>query len=124
MFKNKKIETLEEKIDALTQKIELISQRQNSQYTDVILQLREIKDQINEKDTEVEPIDKRSKDELYEEALKSIINIERVSTSYLQRKLGIGYSRAANLVDQLEENGVIGPATGASPRKVLIKSEE
>ena len=60
-------------------------------------------------------------DELYEEARACIIEAGKGSTSYLQRKLGLGYARAARLMDALEKNGVIGPSDGAKPREVLEK---
>jgi S-DNA-T family DNA segregation ATPase FtsK/SpoIIIE len=58
-------------------------------------------------------------DALYEEARAIIIEAGKGSTSYLQRKLKVGYARAARLMDMLEERGVIGPADGAKPREVL-----
>jgi S-DNA-T family DNA segregation ATPase FtsK/SpoIIIE len=58
-------------------------------------------------------------DELYPEAKKTIIEAGKASTSYLQRKLGIGYARAARLMDILEDRGVIGPSDGAKPRDVI-----
>lgn len=58
-------------------------------------------------------------DELYEDARIAVIEAGKASTSYLQRKLRIGYSRAASLVDMLEERGVIGPADGSRPRTVI-----
>jgi S-DNA-T family DNA segregation ATPase FtsK/SpoIIIE len=61
-------------------------------------------------------------DELYEDARTTVIEAGKASTSFLQRKLGIGYARAARLVDILEERGVIGPGSGAKPRDVLIKA--
>ncbi len=60
-------------------------------------------------------------DDLYEDARTTVIEAGKASTSFLQRKLGIGYARAARLVDMLEERGVIGPGSGAKPRDVLIK---
>ncbi|MEW5907572.1 MAG: DNA translocase FtsK 4TM domain-containing protein [Patescibacteria group bacterium] len=63
-------------------------------------------------------------DELYEEARGLVIKAKKASTSYLQRKLKIGYARAARLMDVLEEKGVVGPADGAKPREVLISEEE
>ena len=62
-------------------------------------------------------------DELYEEARQCVIEAGRASTSYLQRKLKLGYARAARLMDKLEERGVIGPGDGAKPREVLEKLE-
>ncbi|MFA6536679.1 MAG: DNA translocase FtsK 4TM domain-containing protein [Candidatus Paceibacterota bacterium] len=64
-------------------------------------------------------------DELYEQAREEVLHAGKASTSYIQRKLRVGYARAARLMDILEERGVIGPADGAKPREVLIgKSEE
>jgi S-DNA-T family DNA segregation ATPase FtsK/SpoIIIE len=64
-----------------------------------------------------------AEDDLYEEAREIVILAGKASTSYLQRKLRVGYARAARLMDILEENGVIGPGDGAKPRDVLIKPE-
>lgn len=58
-------------------------------------------------------------DELYEEAREIVTQAGKASTSYLQRKLRIGYARAARLIDILEEKGVIGPGSGAKPREVI-----
>ena len=58
-------------------------------------------------------------DDLYLEAKAAVEEAGRASTSYLQRKLRIGYSRAARLMDILEEKGVIGAADGSRPREVL-----
>jgi len=63
-----------------------------------------------------------SDDDLYLEAKAAVEEAGRASTSYLQRKLRIGYSRAARLMDILEEKGVIGPADGSRPRDVLSGS--
>ncbi|GMU74479.1 MAG: hypothetical protein AMXMBFR44_6760 [Candidatus Campbellbacteria bacterium] len=59
-------------------------------------------------------------DDLFEDARETVIRAGKASTSYLQRKLRIGYSRAARLMDILEERGVIGPADGSKPRDVLV----
>ncbi len=58
---------------------------------------------------------------MYEEARVCVIEAGKASTSYLQRKLKLGYARAARLMDKLEERGVIGPGDGAKPREVLEK---
>ena len=59
------------------------------------------------------------RDDMLEEALKLVTETGRASTSMLQRRLGIGYPRASRLIDQLEAEGVIGPAEGSRPREVL-----
>ncbi len=58
-------------------------------------------------------------DDLYEDARAIVIEAKKASTSYIQRKLRIGYSRAASLMDMLEERGVIGPADGSRPREII-----
>ena len=58
-------------------------------------------------------------DELYAEAKRTVIEAGKASTSYLQRKLGVGYARAAKLIDMLEERGVVGAADGAKPREII-----
>ncbi len=61
-----------------------------------------------------------AEDDLFEDAKAAVMEAGKASTSYLQRKLRIGYSRAARLMDILEEQGVIGPADGSRPREVLV----
>ena len=62
-------------------------------------------------------------DELYEEARDAVIDAGKASTSYLQRKLRVGYARAARLIDTLEDRGVVGPADGAKPREVFTDDD-
>ena len=66
--------------------------------------------------------EKDDDDELYEEARMIVIEAGKASTSYLQRRLKVGYARAARLMDMLEERSVIGPGDGAKPREVLEKA--
>ena len=63
-------------------------------------------------------------DPLYEDAKKIVIEARKASASLLQRKLRIGYARAARLIDMLEERGVVGPSRGAKPREVYLGNEE
>jgi len=58
-------------------------------------------------------------DELYETAKDEVLKAGKASTSYIQRKLRVGYARAARLIDMLEERGIIGPGDGAKPREVI-----
>lgn len=60
-------------------------------------------------------------DDMYQQARAAVIEAQKASTSYLQRKLRIGYARAARIIDLLEQRGVIGPGDGAKPREVLEK---
>lgn len=62
-------------------------------------------------------------DPLYDEVREFVIQSQKASTSFIQRKFSIGYSRAARLIDVLEEHGVVGPARGSKPREVFMKSE-
>jgi len=61
-----------------------------------------------------------AKDEKYEEAVRIVASHRMASASFLQRRLGVGYNRAANLIEEMERQGVVGPAQGSKPRKVLI----
>lgn len=67
--------------------------------------------------------DDSANDDLFEDAKRVVIETRKASTSFLQRKLGIGYSRAARLIDILEQKGVIGAGNGSKPRDVLIGGE-
>ena len=64
-------------------------------------------------------LDEDEDDDLYEQAREEVTRAGKASTSYLQRKLGVGYARAARLIDILEERGVIGKGDGAKPREVF-----
>lgn len=63
-------------------------------------------------------------EELYSQAKDIVIQAGKGSTSMLQRRLGIGYSRAARIIDMLEEGGIVGPAEGSKAREVLVGKEE
>jgi DNA segregation ATPase FtsK/SpoIIIE, S-DNA-T family len=63
------------------------------------------------------------KDELYDEAARIVVQSGQASISYLQRKMRIGFSRAARLIDMMEAEGLVSPATGGKPREVLVGRE-
>jgi len=65
-----------------------------------------------------------SEDELFEEAVRTICQYDRASASLLQRRLKIGYARAARLLDELESEGIVGVGDGSKPRDVLIKNPD
>jgi len=78
--------------------------------------------QLNGKGGVVMDFDSGSEDSMYKDAVRAVVEGGKASTSYLQRRLRVGYSRAARLMEEMEEQGVIGPADGARPRDVLISS--
>ncbi len=64
------------------------------------------------------------KDELYEKALELVLLTGQASASYLQRKMKLGYARAARIIDQMEQEGVIGPSEGSKPREILVNPRD
>ena len=65
-----------------------------------------------------------SEDELLEQAIETVVQAEKASASLLQRRLKVGYARAARLLDIMEEKGIVGPSKGANPREVYVKEGE
>jgi len=101
---------------AETQKIvEYLKQYENPYKEDFV----ELKDTTKEEETIEGELD-----ELFWEAARIVVGYRQGSTSYLQRKLRIGYTRAARLMEQLEHYGIVGPLDGSKPREILIPSLE
>ncbi|MGH2574831.1 MAG: DNA translocase FtsK, partial [Ignavibacteria bacterium] len=69
-------------------------------------------------------LESQERDELFEEAARLIVRYQQGSVSLLQRRLKVGYARAARIVDELESAGVVGPFDGSKAREVLIENEE
>jgi S-DNA-T family DNA segregation ATPase FtsK/SpoIIIE len=63
------------------------------------------------------------KDELYDKALELILSAGQASVSFLQRRLKLGYARAARIIDQMEQEGLLGPGEGSKPREILVDSK-
>ncbi|MEG1437200.1 MAG: DNA translocase FtsK, partial [Oscillospiraceae bacterium] len=63
-------------------------------------------------------------DELLPRAIEAVLEAGQASTTLLQRKLKVGYARAARIIDELEERGIVGPFEGSKPRKVLITKQQ
>jgi len=64
------------------------------------------------------------KDDMLSAAIECVIEAGQASTSYLQRRLKLGYARAARLIDEMEEMGVVGPFEGSKPRQVLMTRQQ
>jgi len=75
-------------------------------------------------DVAAEAEEQEERDDKYEEALETVVKAGKASTSHLQRKLRVGYSRAARIIDELEENGIISEKDGTRARDVLITREQ
>lgn len=87
--------------------------QQKAQYQEEMIPTEETQDQL----AAVE-------DDLYDEAVELIIGMQTASVSMLQRRFRIGYTRAARLIDAMEERGVVGPYEGSKPREVLLSKEQ
>jgi S-DNA-T family DNA segregation ATPase FtsK/SpoIIIE len=84
-------------------------------YDDNILKPRDDDEAaLEEADAEQDPV--------YDDAVRVVAETRRCSTSWLQRKLGLGYNRAARIVEMMERRGLVGPANGAKDREVLVDS--
>ncbi len=78
--------------------------------------------QLNGRGGVVMDADTGSEDSMYNDAVRCVIENRKASTSLLQRRLRIGYGRASRIIEEMEEQGIIGPADGSRPREVLISS--
>jgi S-DNA-T family DNA segregation ATPase FtsK/SpoIIIE len=78
---------------------------------------------LSEKELQGDDYSDVKKDEKYDEAVRIVIEMGRASTSVLQRRLRIGYGRAASIIDVMEREGIVGPEDGSKPRQVLVKAD-
>jgi len=105
--------------------IEFVKKQYEAEYDDSILEHiereQEGKDAVHEDDSHTRSGDK---DELFVKAAELAFESGQASVAMLQRKYKIGYQRAARIIDQLEENHIIGPYEGTKPRQVLITRNE
>jgi S-DNA-T family DNA segregation ATPase FtsK/SpoIIIE len=107
--------------------VSFVKQTGEAQYDDDVI--AKIEESVQEKGgkgsgkSSAEPEEQES-DELLPAAVEVILETGQASTSMLQRRLKLGYSRAARLVDQLEERGYVGPFEGSKPRQLLITKEK
>ncbi|OGW19731.1 MAG: hypothetical protein A2072_08615, partial [Nitrospirae bacterium GWC1_57_7] len=70
---------------------------------------------------EAAAVDDSERDELYSRAVELVMQNGQASTSFLQRRLRVGYNRAARMIEMMEEDGIVAPADGAKPRQVLVR---
>lgn len=91
----------------------------NVEYTEEI-----ITQQLNLKKAGTSSSNGNGKDDLFEESIRVVCQHDRASASLLQRRLSVGYARAARILDQLEEAGIVGHGEGSKPRDVLVKDAE
>ncbi|MEW5895095.1 MAG: DNA translocase FtsK [Candidatus Omnitrophota bacterium] len=94
--------------------IEFIKNQQTPDYDETILQQQ----------SGSGPGGGEQSDELYDEAVKLVIETNQASVSILQRRMRLGYTRAARLIDMMEQGGIVGPYCGSKPRDILVNREE
>jgi DNA segregation ATPase FtsK/SpoIIIE-like protein len=78
---------------------------------------------LSEKELQGDEFGEFRRDEKYDEAVRIVVEMGRASTSVLQRRLRIGYGRAASIIDMMEREGIVGPEDGSKPRQVLVKAD-
>jgi S-DNA-T family DNA segregation ATPase FtsK/SpoIIIE len=78
---------------------------------------------LEEADESRGAVDNGERDEMYLEAVRTVINEGKCSITLIQRRLQLGYARAARIVDQMEQEGVVTPGEGSKPREVLVGPE-
>lgn len=86
-------------------------------YINMIETIKELED--TDQDDEESLFSGESKDPLFDQALEIVYQMGKASASYLQRRLNIGYNRAARIVEEMEEMGIVGPQRGAKPRELI-----
>lgn len=105
------------------QVVDFVRNKENADYDDKILEEIE-KQAVAEKGSGGDGGGFDEGDELLSDAIECVIEAGQASTSYLQRKLKVGYARAARLIDEMEGKGIIGPFEGSKPRQVMISRQQ
>jgi len=104
---------------------EYIKHQGESQYDDSIQKEIEEKAVKDKKSSQFDSDeDEEHLDPLFEKAVDVVLETGTASTSFLQRKLSVGYARGAKIIDQLQDKGIIGPSNGAKPREILINRQQ
>ncbi|WP_410510883.1 DNA translocase FtsK 4TM domain-containing protein [Paenibacillus sp. BR2-3] len=94
--------------------VHFVSSQAEANYDDSIVP--EVDDSVSD--------DQEPQDELYEQAVQIVLEAKQASVSLLQRRMRVGYTRAARLIDSMEARGIIGPYEGSKPREVLVSLEQ
>ena len=112
--------------------VDFVKQSGEAEYSDEVMQ--KIEEAMAEKEkggkkdrydgSTTAAVEEMEGDELFPAAVEVVLETGMASVSMLQRRLKLGYSRAARLVDQMEEQGIVGPFEGSKPRQVLITKQQ
>ena len=111
----------DEEVEAV---VEYIKGDHSADYDDDVMVEIERQAAIEKKQKTGLPEDGPDEDPMLSDAIRVVVESGQASTSLLQRKLKLGYARAARIVDEMEQRGVVGPYEGSKPRKVLISKEQ
>jgi len=106
--------------EEVQQMVEFLKRNGPPQYAQSVQQQIDHAAREGEEGEEGDDGDLGDDEQLYKEAIEVLKATKRASTSMLQRKLKIGYNRAARIVEIMEERGVVGPENGSSPREILV----
>ena len=100
----------------VTRLVKFVKEQREPEFDEKIVRvLKGRQDQVGEESVEKDPI--------FDKAVELILFTGQASASYLQRKLKLGYARAARIIDQIEQEGIVGPSEGSKPREILIDRE-
>lgn len=113
----------ENEVEGLIDKLATIPQSFNQGAVDFLESGGEDLDSVDDGGKSASFTSGTSDDPVYQQALEVVMENGSASASMLQRRLRVGYNRAANLVEEMERNGIVGPAQGSKPRKVLARNE-
>lgn len=110
---NTHVEELTTEISALAEVLSNALLKMHNRQENLIISVEDIVDEIHDEDFY------SGSEDIYEKAKELILQERKGSAALIQRRLSIGYARAARILDQLEEEGIIGPARGSRPREIL-----
>ena len=114
----------DEEVEAV---VDFVKGRHTCEYDDSVMEDIEIRATMDKKGKEAPASggdDVEADDPMLPAAIEFVVENGQASTSMLQRRLKLGYARAARLIDMMEERGIVGPYEGAKPRPVLITKEQ